>query len=165
MTLIEVVISAAIAIVMTAAFVEIAHGARPIAAATAADSFDAALAYAKSIASTSGNGATLVFAPAAPGRGFTLQIYRGRPNAAGALSKSAAPPFASEARAAAASIGAAPFTIFLDGAGYASAQSGAVDPSTVQAADPGCPGAGTAVTVTFGDGRTAISRVLPCAPP
>lgn len=164
MTLIEVTISAAIAILMAAAFFQMARGARPPAESSAAETFDAAIAYAKSVASTSGSGATLVFEPRSPAPGFTMRIYSGRPNAANALSAVPAPPVSSAADVSEAVLGRPPFTIFFDGSGRASGQSGAVAPGSSQAADPGCPAGESALTLTFTDARSPLVRALPCKP-
>jgi hypothetical protein len=160
MTLIEVAIAAAIAILMAAALFQLARGSRPFATASAASSFDAAIAFAKSVASTSGNGATLVFTPASPA-GFTLRIYSGRPTSSNALSISG-PRVSSEADVSEAVLGGPPFTIFFDGSGAASAQHGAVTPGEVQASDPGCPAGEPAVRLTFKTGSITAVRTLAC---
>lgn len=164
MTLIEVTISAAIAILMAAAFFQMARGSRPLAASSAAAAFDAAIAFAKSIAATSGNGATLVFEPASPGPGYTVRIYSGRPDTGNALTPVSVPPISSQANVSEAVLGAPPFTVFLDGSGYASGQTGAVAPGSSQAADPGCPVGESALTLTFSDARSPLVRALPCKP-
>src|ERR1700678_769925 len=86
-TLLELVVAVGIAVILLAAGGYWMLSMRPGALRGALDDFDANLATAKAIAASSGNGATLVFAPQpndAPG--FTLRVYSGRPNAANAVS-------------------------------------------------------------------------------
>ncbi|HEY5257487.1 MAG TPA: type II secretion system protein [Candidatus Baltobacteraceae bacterium] len=80
-TLIEMVVVAAIlALLATVAVISLAQ--RPGALESAVNGFDASLAAARAIAASSGNGATLVFAARTPASlpGYTLTVYRGRPN-------------------------------------------------------------------------------------
>jgi type II secretory pathway pseudopilin PulG len=165
MTLIEVTISAAIAILMAAVLFQPANGSRSPAASTAAASFDAALAYAKSLAATSGNGATLVFAAASPAPGFSLRIYSGRPTSSGALTGAPAMPISSTAAVVESALGPPPFSIFLDGSGAASGMRGALLPGQVLGNDPGCPAGETAIQLRFSAGPSIATRALPCPPP
>ncbi len=137
---------------------------------SAATQFDAAIAYAQSLAATSGNGATLVFdrrtgADGAVLPGFTMTVYAGRPTAAGAIRNAPMPPVPSSATISEAKVGSVPFTVFLDGAGHASVTAGAASVRTVLDRDPGCPAGEDAVTLTLQDPRSAAVRTLACNAP
>lgn len=160
MTLVEVVLAVAIATIAGVAFVALARGAHAYGAHSAVQQFDAALAYAQSLAANGGNGATMVFAP--DGDGFSLTVYSGRPTSAGALSASGMAPIGAAASVSEARLGAPPFSVFLNGAGHASATRGAVTPGSVIANDPGCPAGETSVTLQMRDPRTSVTRSLSC---
>ncbi len=166
-TLIEVLVCVAAVSLLTAAAVGFGAASRPLAASSAADSFDAALDYARTVAASSGNGATIVFLPRKDGRGarlrgFTMRVYSGRPNAPNALQPAALAPLVSQADVGEAALGGAPLSIFINGAGSAVGQSGAVDSSSVQATEPACPDAGGRMILTFADPRTSLTRSLAC---
>ncbi|HKU68716.1 MAG TPA: hypothetical protein VJP85_13140, partial [Candidatus Baltobacteraceae bacterium] len=96
-TLLEVLLTAAIAMLIAAAVFGFARGSRAFAMRSAISQFDAALAYAQALAANSGNGATLVFQPRAISGGavlpgFKLVVYSGRPTSAGALAQAAIAP-------------------------------------------------------------------------
>lgn len=134
---------------------------------SAAAQFDAALAYARALAATSGNGATLVFdrRTAADGTalpGFKLTVYSGRPTSAGALRSSSLPPVESGSDVSEARLGGVPFSIFLNGAGHASGMRGAASAAAAIATDPGCPSRESAIALTFSDARAADARTLAC---
>ena len=160
MTLLELVVTVGIMVLVTVAFVSFAQGARSYAAQSGVQQFDAALAYAQSIAANSGNGATLVFAPSA--EGFVLTVYSGRPTFANALGASSIAPIHATGSVSEAKLGAPPFSVFLNGAGHASASQGAVGPGSVIANDPGCPAGETSVTLQLRDPRTTVTRTLSC---
>lgn len=160
MTLPEVLIAAAVSVLMAAALFSQAGGGRIFAARSAMDALQAELAHARAIAATSGNGATLVFSSAP--RGFSMRLYRGRPNAAGAMT-SAAPPLDAAADIREQALGVPPFTLFFDGAGHASAMAGAAGGSTL-ASDPGCPDSDGAVNLRLSDGRLNTGLALACKP-
>jgi hypothetical protein len=166
-TLLEVVLAAAIGLLIAAVFVNLAEGSHAAGMRSALSQFDAALAYAKALAATSGNGATLVFERriAAGGtalHGFKLTVYSGRPTGAGALQNSALPAIESGADVSEASLGGVPFTIFLNGAGHASAIRGATSTTGVLTSDPGCPAGESSVVLSFSDARGPVVRSLPC---
>jgi type II secretory pathway pseudopilin PulG len=166
-TLLEVVLAAAIALTIAAAFFSLARGSRALGMRSALSQFDAALAYARALAAASGNGATLVFQrrTSADGTalpGFKLIVYSGRPAYAGALRSSSLPPIESGADVAETRLGSVPFTIFLNGAGHASAMSGAVSTGAEPASDPGCPAGESSVVLTFSDAHGSQLRSLPC---
>lgn len=160
MTLVEVVLAVAIAMVAAAAFAALAQGAHAYGAQSAVQQFDAVLADAQAIAANSGNGATLVFAP--DGGGFSLTVYSGRPTSANALRASGMAPIGAAGNVSEARLGAPPFSVFLNGAGHASALRGAVAPGSVIANDPGCPAGETSVTLQLRDPRTSVTRSLSC---
>jgi hypothetical protein len=132
--------------------------------------FDAAIAYARAVAATSGNGATLVFnrrvdANGSVSPGFVLVMYSGRPTSTSALQPAHTAPVQSTGGISEAKLGAVPFTIFLDGAGHVSGMSGTVAPGTVLGGDPGCPPGEPAFVFTFSDPRATQTRTLPCNAP
>lgn len=158
-SLIEVIIVVAIVITVATFVLAASSGARPYAARSAATQFDAALAYGRALAATSGNGATLLFTP---GRaGFAISFYSGRPTAAGALRPAAAPPMAAQAEVHEASVGPPPFALFLNSAGHATLAAVAAGTPAPMSAEPPCPPGGS-WTLTFADGRRQEERVLPC---
>lgn len=159
-TLLELVLAVAIMVLATVAFVSFAQGAHSYAARSAVQQFDAALAYAQSVAANSGNGATMVFAPS--GDGFVLTIYSGRPTSANALRASSIAPIHAAGSVSEARLGAPPFSVFLNGAGHASAWHGAVAPGSIIVSDPGCPAGETRVTLELRDPRTTVTRTLSC---
>ena len=92
---------------------------RPAALRGALDDFDSNLAAAKALAASSGNGATLVFAPQTGGApGFTLRVYSGRPTASGAVTTTNTMAAISATSVSEAHFGNPPFAIFLNSAGY-----------------------------------------------
>ena len=157
MTLLEVMLTMAVVAMVAIATVGFSQGARLYAAGSSVREFDAALAYARALAATSGNGATLVFA--SDGR---VTVYAGRPTSINALSPSALAPHVVPAAIREAELGAPPFTVFLNSAGHASAMRGAVLPGTIIASDPGCPAGETSVALSFADATSAVTRELPC---
>lgn len=145
---------------------------RPGALRAAADGFDASLEGARALAAASGNGATMVFAPRLDARGsvlpgFTLQVYRGRPNATGAVTPSTVMVLTSDADVREATLGAPPFAIFLSSAGHPSGKAAypqfdahgtaSFVPITIQ---PVCPSGG--FTFTFTSTSASDSRALSC---
>ncbi|HUA08694.1 MAG TPA: hypothetical protein VMA98_05415, partial [Candidatus Acidoferrales bacterium] len=168
-TLLEYVITVGIAAILLAAGGFWLLAMHPAALAGALDDFDANLAAAKAIAASSGNGATLVFAPQTNGSmGYTLTVYSGRPNAADAVSATNVMIASSAASVSEAHFGKPPFAIFLSSAGYPTgtanypALSAQGAPSfNVIAAQPPCPSGGIELTFTSPQGATA-TRTLPC---
>ena len=153
---------------MTALAVVLAQGARPFAMRSATAQFDAAVAYARSLAASSGNGATIVFtlrkdAQATQLPGFSAAVFSGRPNSAGPIKPAQVPPFTSTADIGERTLGPPPFSIFLNGAGYATGTAGAVTTSSLLPSEPSCPGGGTFMTFRFSDPRASDTRTLPCS--
>lgn len=155
------------AIVITVATIAfgMSPGARPLAMRSAVTQFDAALAYARAIAATSGNGATLVLTPRDP-VGFTMSLYSGRPTAPNALQVAGMAPIATDAAVTEATLGQPPLALYVNGGGRVSI--GRVDASATPAplaAEPACPAAGEWV-LTFTDGRAPSAsdvRRLECS--
>ncbi|HLI94990.1 MAG TPA: hypothetical protein VKT72_02765 [Candidatus Baltobacteraceae bacterium] len=161
-TLVEVVIVAAIVVLIAAASLWLAQGARAYGMRSATRQFDAVLGYAQALAATSGNGATLVFTSPASGDGFVLTVYSGRPDAPGAIHLAPMAPLTSAGNVREAKLGAVPFTIFLNGAGHASGTAEAVTPRTVLTSDPGCPPGESSIVLTFSDPRATDTRTITC---
>ncbi len=167
-TLIELILAAAISILIAAVFFTLAQGSRAFAMRSASAQFDAALSYAQALAATSGDGATLVFdkrraADGTVAPGFVLTVYSGRPAASGALHRAPMPPVQSTGDVTEAKLGGVPFAVFLNGAGHASASSGTVAASTVIASDPGCPAGESSVVLRFGGPAASDVRKIPCS--
>ncbi len=171
-TLVEVVAAVAILALLCAAAVAMSLAQRPGALRVATSGFDASLAAARALAATSGNGATMAFAPRTDGRGntlpgFTLTIYRGRPNAAGAVAPSTVLPLVSDADVRERALGTPPFAIFLSSAGDPSGQTaypqfdarGSATFTTLTAQPP-CPAGGFAFT--FSSAHAVQTRALAC---
>ncbi|MHB8177944.1 MAG: prepilin-type N-terminal cleavage/methylation domain-containing protein [Vulcanimicrobiaceae bacterium] len=170
-TLVELMVAVAIAMLFAVGIVTYSLARRPAALRTAVDRYDALMVQARSLAAASGNGATLVFLPrsnAAGTRipGFTLRLYRGRPNATGALAPAVAAQVISDADIREARLGTPPFAVFLASDGSASAL-GAYPPSAggfpTIANQPPCPGA--QVTLEFRVPQAADTRLLSCSAP
>jgi hypothetical protein len=171
-TLLELVVAVGITVILLAAGGYCVLSMRPAALRGALDDFDANLATAKAIAASSGNGATLVFAPQAHGAlGFTLRVYSGRPNTANAVIATNAMIASSPAAVSEAHFGKPPFAIFLNSAGY---PTGSANYPTLDAQEnptfgaiaqqPPCPSGGIELTFTSPQGVTA-TRTLPCDEP
>lgn len=159
-SLIEVTIAAAIVITIAAVVLGVSSNARPYALRSAATQFDAALAYGRAIAASSGNGATLVFAPREAG-GFSIAIYAGRPTAQGALHPSGIPPMVSDARVDVEGIGGPPFALFLSGAGNATLAASVLPTPAPGGSEPACPSSGT-WKLTLAGGPAKSEVWLPC---
>jgi prepilin-type N-terminal cleavage/methylation domain-containing protein len=170
-TLVETVVTVAILAVLLAAGGVWLLGMRPGALTHATSDYDAALASARAVAETSGNGATLVFAPRDGGEpGFTLRAYSGRPVSAGAVKATNAMPGESDAAVEEATLGKPPFAIFIGASGHVSgkgpyptiAANGAATFDAI-VTEPACPASGFVLTFTGPQGATA-TRALPCTP-
>jgi prepilin-type N-terminal cleavage/methylation domain-containing protein len=170
-TLVETVVTLGIIAMLLAASGAWLLAMHPGALVHATDDYDAVLASARGLAATSGNGATLVFAPRAGGvPGFTMRAYAGRPVSANAVVASNAMPVESDATISEATLGQPPFAIFIGASGHASGQAAypAIDATgnatfPVIANEPACPAAGFVLTFTGPQGATA-TRTLPCTP-
>lgn len=168
-TLLELVVAVGITVILLAAGGYWMLSMRPGALRGALDDFDANLATAKALAASSGNGATLVFAPQPNGApGFTLRVYSGRPNAANAVTATNTMIASSATSVSEAHFGNPPFAIFLNSAGY---PTGSPNYPTLDAQEnptfgviaqqPPCPTGGIELTFTSPQGVTA-TRTLPC---
>ncbi len=171
-TLLETVVTVGIAVILLTAGGYWMLSMRPGALRGALDDFDANLAAAKALAASSGNGATLVFAPhPSNGSGFTLTVFSGRPNAANAVTATNTMIASSPTGVSEAHFGNPPFAIFLNSAGYptGSANYPTLDAQenptfNVIAQQPPCPSGGIELTFTNPQGVTA-TRTLPCNEP
>jgi len=168
-TLLEMLVAIGIAVILLAAGGYWMLSMRPAALRGALDDFDSNLAAAKALAASSGNGATLVFAPQTDGvSGFTLRVYSGRPNASNAVTTTNTMAAISATSVSEAHFGKPPFAIFLSSAGYptGSANYPSLDAQenptfNVIAQQPPCPSGGIVLTFTSPQGVTA-TRTLPC---
>lgn len=168
-TTLELVIAVAITIVLLAAGGVWMLSMQPGALRAAVNDVDADFAAAQSIAESSGNGATLVFAPQAGGvPGFTVRVYSGRPDAVNAVTPTTTMAVTSASTVSEAHFGKPPFAIFLNSAGYATGTGGyptldAHENPTfpVIAQQPACPSGGIVLTFTSPQGATA-TRTFAC---
>ncbi len=166
---VELIVAVAITLMLLAAGGYWVRAMQPGALRGAVDDVQADLAAARSIAASSGNGATLVFAPQ-PGTapGFTLRVYSGRPNAPGAVAPATTMPVSSVTSLAEMHFGKPPFALFLSSAGYATglANYPSLDAQenpafAVIAQQPACPPGGIVLTFTSPQGATA-TLTFPC---
>jgi len=163
-TLVETaIVVAVIALLVTAGAFTFAN--KPYALRSSATLFDSALAHARSIAETSGNGATVVVAARNSDRAV-LYVYRGRPNDPASMSLDA-PAIEIEASVTASTLGNAPYAFFIDGAGqvraigsYPPLTNGAPAAFPVLASPPPCDAPGYGVTLAAASGSEG--RLLPC---
>ena len=147
-------------------------GTHPGAVVRATDDFDAALASARAIATTSGNGATLAFLPRGDPphalAGFTLRVFRGRPTATGDVRPATAMPVVSDAGISEKTLGTPPFALFFGASGDVSGASdypqigtrGELRFETI-AIEPPCPQGG--FVLSFAGAQKTVTRQLPCA--
>jgi prepilin-type N-terminal cleavage/methylation domain-containing protein len=166
-TLVEILVVAAIVVTMAAFGFAMAQGAHAFAMRSAAGQFDAAVAYARSVAADSGNGATIVFTPHVDSSGtalggFAARLYAGRPNAGGPIVPLPMPAVTTEGNITEASLGDPPFTIFFNGTGQATGMRGTVSPAADIGNDPGCPATRSAMVFTISDSRATTTRTLAC---
>jgi prepilin-type N-terminal cleavage/methylation domain-containing protein len=170
-TLVETAVTVGIIAVLLAAGGAWLLAMHPGALMHATQDYDAALAGARGIAITSGNGATLVFAPRSSGvPGFTLRAYAGRPVTSGAVQATTVMPVESDATVVEAALGKPPFAIFIGASGHISGKAsyptiGSDGSATFAriATEPACPPAGFTFTFTGPQGAVA-KRTLPCTP-
>ncbi len=142
---------------------------RPGALRGAVNDFDSALAVARQLAATSGNGATLAFVPRTDGAyGFVLRVYSGRPTAANAVIATNTMAVLSNATVSEATYGSPPFAIFLSSGGYPTGKASypSIDSSgnasfPVVAKQPPCPSGGIVLTFASPQGVTQ-TRSLKC---
>ncbi|HKE37558.1 MAG TPA: prepilin-type N-terminal cleavage/methylation domain-containing protein, partial [Candidatus Baltobacteraceae bacterium] len=167
-TLLETVVSCAIVATLLLAGGFWMMGMHPGALAQATNDYDAAMMGARMLATTSTNGATLVFAPI-PGRaGFALRVYSGRPSGLSAVLPTTTMPVTSDAMVSEKTLGTPPFAIFVGASGHVSGKAsyptiGATGSATFAAiaTEPACPLGGFVLTFTAPSGATA-KRMLPC---
>jgi prepilin-type N-terminal cleavage/methylation domain-containing protein len=147
-------------------------GSHPAELAQTAADYDAAMASARALASTSGNGATLVFAPrpslGSGSAGFTLRVYSGRPSPGGAVFPTAIMPLTASIAVTERTLGDPPFSIFVGASGdvsgaphYPSFDSHGRARFAVIAREPECPHHGFLLTFAAAPGRSE-RRALPC---
>ncbi|MEO6912896.1 MAG: hypothetical protein ABI182_02600 [Candidatus Baltobacteraceae bacterium] len=166
-SLIEVVVVVAITAMLIAAGVGLTQGSRPVAIGPAAVAFGGLLAAAQAVASTSGNGATIVVEPLETGARMTL--YSGRPNGLAAMARTTIPPLQTQADVSELSAGAPPFALFVAGSGHISLQPHYPEPAwydrpdipSITTGEPACPAAGHYV-LNFQVNAASQSRTLFC---
>lgn len=163
-TLVELAIVAGI-VAMLALGAAFALGNKPYALRSSVTLLNSTLAQARAIAESSGNGATLTAVPR--GGGTVLYLYRGRPNDPANMLQ-AGPPIEVQAALSETNLGAAPFSLFMDGGGhvtglggYPAIQNGEPAAFTSLATPPPCPSPGLIISVAAG--ATSEPVTLACA--
>ncbi|TAM88889.1 hypothetical protein EPN42_08480 [bacterium] len=158
-TLVDLVLAVALVALLAGAGSALALSSRPLGAGDATARLVTLFDAARALAAADGDGATLVFSPAAHGAGFVAMLYRHRPLPGTQLLPAGIEPYASSARIALAGIaGGPPFAVFVDSAGSVSAAAWDIGQGAL-ATEPQCVAA-LAFTVAEG-GRTA-QRSVPC---
>ncbi len=172
-TLIEMLVAVGIIMLLAVAGGVWTLAMRPGALRSSVDGYDASIAAALALASTSGNGATLVFLPRMDGRGgalpgFTLDVYSGRPNADGAVHPSGTMRVIGDASVSEKTLGKPPFALFLSSTGRPTGAAAypAIDASghpsfTTIAVQPPCPAGGLLLAFAVPAGARD-TRSLPC---
>lgn len=155
-TTLEVLVAAAIAVVLCAAGIGLSQASHPFAMRSAVTQFDAALDYARAIAPGSG-GATILISPAG------LAVFSGRPTAPDALRAAPLAPMSLPGVAVSeAAAGSEPLALFVGVEGRVTvAQYSGATPAPM-ASEPACPASGV-WTITFADARSTARRVLACS--
>ncbi len=167
-TLIETVVACAIVATLLVAGGFWMLGLHPGALVQATSDYDAALSTARALATTSSNGATLVFAPIAGRSGFSLRVYAGRPSSSNTVQPTTAMPVTSDAVVSEKTLGAPPFAIFVAASGHVSGKASypVIDASGNATfapipGEPACPMGGFVLTFSAPSGASA-TRTLPC---
>jgi prepilin-type N-terminal cleavage/methylation domain-containing protein len=157
-SLIEVLVAAAIVAIVTLAAWSLSTASHPFASESAVFQFDTAMAYARSVASTSGNGATIIVTSG------SIAVYSGRPTSENAMRPAPmAPIVVKGVRVSEASLGAPPFALFLNSAGQVTMASFTGATPAPLAAEPPC-SVSSRWVLTFTDARSTAARVFPCGP-
>lgn len=155
-SLVEVLIAAAIVAIMVAAVLNMTAASHPLGARSAISQFDTALAYARSVAATSGNGATIVLTQS------TIGVYSGRPTASGAMHPAPIAPLPIDgASISEVALGAAPLALFVNSAGHVTMASFAGATPPPLASEPACPSSLQWV-LKISDSRSTATRTFPC---
>jgi len=155
-TLLEWVITIGLMAVLLAAGGGFAYATRPYATRSAVSRVSALLVTARSVAASTGNGATLTFTAAAENQ-TVVTLYAGRPNGGtfGTVLNTTTLPVAIST----ATIPATTFTLFIDSAGTGTASTWVLTSGTL-ATEPPCPGA---LDLTFASGGGSQTHALSCA--
>ncbi|HEY1654194.1 MAG TPA: prepilin-type N-terminal cleavage/methylation domain-containing protein [Candidatus Tumulicola sp.] len=123
-TLLETIATLAIAAILLTAGGIWMLGRHPGVLAQGTDDYDAALAVARTLAVTSGRGATLVFVPRRSRGGnipgFNLRVYSGRPEPGASVTATTAMSLTSPASVSERTLGSPPFALFFGASGHVS---------------------------------------------
>jgi len=152
-TLVETVVVAALLALLTAALGASTLARKPYALRAAVGDVGAILTDARSVAQTTGSGATVVIAPATGG-GFVASLYPYRPLPSD-VNLAAQP-----VRVARGTANVTPLAIFIDSSGTTSSSASWTPSSGTLEAEPACSG-GT--NLTFSDGYATETHTVPCA--
>ena len=155
-SLVEVLIAAAIVAIMAAAVLNMTAASHPLGTRSAISQFDTALAYARSVAATSGNGATIVLTQS------MITVYSGRPTASAAMQPAPIAPLPiGGATIKEATLGNARLALFINSAGHVTMASFAGATPAPLASEPACPGSLRWV-LTIADSQSTVTRTFPC---
>lgn len=150
MKLIETIVCVAIVVILTAALGAYALGRKAYALRAAVQSFAAFVDDARSVAQTSGTGATIAIAGDANG-GFIAKLYPYRPLEDADTSLN-------PVRTLRGNVGLTPLAVFISSSGTASAASWTPQNGTLPT-EPACE---SAIGLTFSDGTLSETHVIPC---
>lgn len=172
-TLLELVVAVGALSILLAAGAW-AFSLHPNALAAGANDVDAALATARAVAASSGNGATVVFSPrrsssGALVAGFSLRVFAGRPDGLGSVTPASTMPVLSDASIRERTLGTVPFALFIDSAGNASGTANypqldadGTPTFTVLSQEPPCPTGGFTLVLTSPSSGATQTRALSC---
>lgn len=150
-TLVETLIACAIALLVLAAITAYALGSKAYVIRSAVESVAALMADARSVAQTSGSGATIVIATT-PSGGFTATLYPYRPIPSATVGAAAV-----RTLQGAASI--TPTAIFVDSSGTTASSSSWTPQSGTLSSEPPCT---SATQLVFSNGYTSETHAVPC---
>jgi hypothetical protein len=146
----ETVVCIAIIVMLVAALGSYALGKKSYAIRAAVQRFSAFVDDARTVAQTSGTGATIAIASDGHG-GFTASLYPYRPLPGANLN-------AQPVRMLDANVELTPLAIFISSSGTASATSWTPNSGALES-EPACE---TAISLTFGDGIANEAHTIPC---
>ncbi|SRR5579875_577084 len=151
MKLLETVVAVAVAAMLVLAVAALALGRKPYALRSAVTSLASFVADARSVARTSGSGATIVIVPR--DGGFAAALYPYRPLAGADLSLPAVRTLTGSAAITATAI-------FISSSGTTSSSTTWLPASGTLSTEPGCT---SGTQLTFSDGFATETHWIPCA--
>jgi len=156
-TLLETIITVAIVAMLVVAGGAFAQAFHPYAASSSVARMSALLATARSVAASSGNGATLTLTPAPNGAQTTVTLYAGRPD--GGAFGPVVTTDTLDATVTSAGVTGSTFSLFVDSAGTGTASSWTAT-QAASSVEPACPGP---LDLTFAVSGGRATHALSCA--